>query len=118
MTGNTIDVQTTTIDEFCEEHKVMIDFIKIDIQGSEAKVFEGMKKSVELNSNLQIITEFYPNAIIDVGSSPENFLNALEQSHFVIKEIEERKSVQLKTLNKQKLIKKKNESTQLYCFRK
>lgn len=117
MKKNAIDIQTITLDEFCDKNSLRLDFIKMDIQGSEPKVFEGMKKLVASNPKIKIITEFYPLAIIDVGSSPEDFLNSLEQSGFRIKEIGEGKFVQLKPIKKEKLVKMKNKWPNLYCYK-
>lgn len=117
MTENTIEIETITLDEFCDENKVKMDFIKMDVQGSEPKVFEGMKKSISSNPKIKIITEFYPSAITDVGSSPQDFVNSLEESGFILKEITEDISSHLKPVSKEKLIKMKNKSPNLYCYK-
>ena len=117
MTENTIDVETITLDEFCEKHNLKFDFIKMDIEGSEPKAFEGMKKSVSSNPKIKIVMEFLPSAINDVGSSPEDFINSLEQSGFIIKEIDEDKLGKLKSIKKDELLKIKNKRPNLYCYR-
>ena len=51
-----IDIQTITLDEFCEKEKIKyLDFIKIDVQGAELDVLRGAKKSLE--NILSIVTE-------------------------------------------------------------
>lgn len=111
-----IQVKTITIDDFCERHNVKPDFIKMDIQGSEPKAFEGMKNIVSKNPEIKIITEVFPEAIDDVGSSTENFIDSLEKTGLTIKEIPEGFSKKLKPLDKQYLKKHKDYSPNLYCF--
>jgi len=111
-----INVETITIDYFCEKYNLKPDFIKMDIQGSEPKAFEGMKNTIASNQNIKIITEFFPSAITDVGSSTEKFLDNLEKIGFTIKELPEGIKEKLTSIDKQKLIKNKNISTNLYCY--
>lgn len=40
-------VSITTIDEFCFEHKLEPAFIKVDVEGAEAKVLKGARKTIE-----------------------------------------------------------------------
>ncbi len=47
---NLISVETLTIDDYCEQNQIKeIDLIKIDTQGFETKVLEGMKKILKEN---------------------------------------------------------------------
>jgi len=116
-TENIIRVNTITLDGFCEKNNVKADFIKMDVQGSEPKVFQGMKKLIAENPNLKIITEFYPEAIIDLGLSPKNFLEMLENAGFNIKQITDDANQSLRTINKIQLLQMKNEWPNLYCYK-
>jgi len=57
MNENYVEVKTTTIDDFCEKNELKINFLKMDIQGSEAKVFQGMKQTLKKSPNIKIITD-------------------------------------------------------------
>ena len=116
-TENIIKIKTISLDDFYEKNKVIADFLKMDVQGSEPKVFEGMKKLLKLNPNLKIITEFYPEAIVDLGLSPRNFLEMLENAEFTIREIPNDVNKPLRIINKTKLLKMKNEFPNLYCYK-
>jgi len=105
---NTVDVKVTSLDEFCnQENLKRVDFIKMDIEGSEPKVLEGMKKTLAANPNLKIISEFNKGAMLSVGASPENFINSLNEAGFIIEEIDENKPEKLIEITKEKLLGKK-----------
>jgi len=59
----------------------------MNIQGSEPKVFEGMKQTITKYPSIKIITKFYLSAIRDTDSSPEEYLADLEDHGFKIREI-------------------------------
>lgn len=53
----TIDIETTTIDAFCQEEGIReIDFLKVDVQGADLKVLQGATEILE-SSILAIQTE-------------------------------------------------------------
>jgi len=114
MRQDCIEVETTTLDEFCTKHDILPDFIKMDIQGSEPKALEGMKKVVLKNPNIKLLTEFYPSAIIDVDNSPKNFLEDLEKMGFSINRIPKKKESEY-SIKGELLKMKKNEYVNLFC---
>ena len=119
ISENSQNVKTTTIDKFCQEHNTKIDFIKMDVEGSEPKTLEGMKKVIAANPNLRIISEFHPDAITDVGSSPENYLRNIEQAGFRIHKISEKHLGKIEPATKNELLKIHGiaGSANLYCFK-
>jgi len=114
MEENFVEVKTTTIDEFCKKNELKINFLKLDIQGSEPKVLEGMKQTITKSPEIKIVTEFYPSAIRDTGSSPEDYLSNLEKYGFKICEIGNDKTMQ--PINRKKLLTMKDHKyTNLFC---
>ena len=59
-----------------------VDVIKIDVEGAEQSVFDGMKDMISKNNKLAIITEFYPKAIKSFGDSPEKYLKSFIDAGF------------------------------------
>jgi FkbM family methyltransferase len=56
----TVDVQTTTIDKFCEEKKIdHIDILKMDIQGGELAALKGAVKMLSRKRISYIYSEVY-----------------------------------------------------------
>lgn len=85
-------VRTDTLDSILEKygsHKV--DLIKMDIEGAEFLALEGMAKTLAINPELILFTEFYPQAIRRLGRSPLQFLKNLVKSGFFLSEIDENK---------------------------
>ncbi len=74
-----IKVPAVTLDHLAEQYKLSkIDFIKIDVEGVEPLILEGMNKILEKNPQLQMIVEYSPCMYSDAKSYTEylfsNFL--------------------------------------------
>ena len=77
--GPQIEVPTTTLDEAIGNQRV--DFIKMDIEGTEPKAIRGMNKVIRNNSQLKMIIEASTLGLADTSSSFEGYIKFL-QSHF------------------------------------
>ncbi|SVC01809.1 uncharacterized protein METZ01_LOCUS254663, partial [marine metagenome] len=64
-----------------------VDFIKIDVQGFEASVIEGLKSTLAQSEKLTLLTEFWPKGICDAGGDPEDFLNTLRKLGLTLHEL-------------------------------
>jgi FkbM family methyltransferase len=56
---NRIEVPSTTIDEYCQEHGISPNWIKVDAEGAEPLIVRGMRRLIE---------EQHPSAIIEFHS--------------------------------------------------
>jgi FkbM family methyltransferase len=72
-----IDIEVVTLDDYLRNKTDRVDVIKIDVEGAEALVFEGMKETLLKNQNIKIFLEFFPLLIEKMGSSPEDFAKYL-----------------------------------------
>src|SRR2546427_7480457 len=74
--GKSIPVVMTTIDQFVTEHGLSghICFIKIDVQGYELPVCQGLEKTLADNPRLVIALEYMPQAMIELGLAPSELL--------------------------------------------
>ena len=77
-----IDVESVTVDEYFKENDELINFIKIDSEGSEVKIINGMKQFLSRNQELVMMTEFFPFLIKKSGDEPNQYLKSLEKSGF------------------------------------
>ena len=103
-----IEVDCLTIDELLEINNLKtVDFIKIDVQGYEPKVFKGMKKVIKNSEKLILLTEFWPKGIFQAGENPKDFLRMLRKMEFQLFELKSNGSlILLKKENENRLIEK------------
>ena len=80
-----IEVDCLTVDELVYEKNIKnLDFVKIDVQGYEPKVFKGMRGIIKSSNKLILLTEFWPKGICEAGENPKDFLNSLRSMDFQI----------------------------------
>lgn len=87
---NEIEVQTLTVDDYLEKNvgDFKVDFIKMDIEGSESRAIKGMQKVLEKNKHLILMTEFWPNGFKEDNRDPRDFLEMLDKLNFKIYNID------------------------------
>ena len=85
--GASITIEVTSLDDYFKNTDYKIDVIKVDVQGSEMEVLEGMTNTINQNDNVKIITEFWPTGLQNSGSSPTGFLNKLIECGFALYQI-------------------------------
>ena len=59
----TVRVQGTSIDDYVGD--MPVDFVKIDIQGSEAPALFGMRRTIERNAGIKVVLEYCPPLVAD-----------------------------------------------------
>ena len=62
-----ITVDTISLDDFFKDKECPIDIIKVDVEGAEMAVLQGMATIIKNNENLKIFTEFYPALLQSSG---------------------------------------------------
>jgi len=76
------DIELQSIDDFIETTSFVPNFIKIDVQGAEYYVLEGMKKLLNSVSPLKLVIEFSPrNNTLTYGKFKKVLLN-LKKNNF------------------------------------
>lgn len=71
-----VDVDAVALDDVLPEK---VDFIKMDIDGSEPQALKGLIKTIERNPQLKMIIECYPEYIKRLGHNPEDMLAILDK---------------------------------------
>lgn len=79
----TRNIKTISLDDYFKSDN-KIDFIQMDIEGAEGLVFKGMKKLLKKNKRINILLEFWPEALREIGTSPVDFLKMIEKLGFKI----------------------------------
>ena len=84
-----VAVDAPSLDDYFARNPTRIDFLKMDIQGSECDAFNGMRKSLEQSPNITILTEFWPTGLKQAGVAPKDFLDEVKASGFMIYRLEQ-----------------------------
>jgi len=79
-----IEIETVKLEDYIKEK---VDFIKMDIEGSEVMAAKGMTSLFQKNQQIKIMTEFYPRLIEKSGENPLEFLKLLKKCGFSLNKI-------------------------------
>lgn len=81
--GEYEDIQAVTIDDFCDEHKIaQIDLMKIDVEGHEMDVLQGMAGCLRRQCVRHLFVEISGENLEKGGSSTEELCAFLEASGY------------------------------------
>ena len=87
-----LSVNTTTLDAFVEgEGWPNIDLLKIDVEGAELTVLDGMEQLNQRNPGLTLIIEYCPSLLQAAGVPPLDLLDKLTSMNFKICFADEKK---------------------------
>ncbi len=88
--AGSVEVETMTLDGFLEDEigDFRVDFIKTDTQGAEGLIFEGAERTLRRNRP-QIIMEFWPFGLRNMGTDPAELLRKIRDFGFTIRTIED-----------------------------
>jgi FkbM family methyltransferase len=77
-----IEVEVLPLDDLVQANE-RVDLVKIDVEGSELLVVEGMKRIIADNPELAIIAEYGPSHLQAAGISPEQWFSEFHKLGFV-----------------------------------
>ena len=84
-TYRSLEIETIALDDYFAVHQEYIDFVKIDAQGAEKRILQGMTKLLSGNKELKMIIEFQPELMRNLGSNePAELLRLLSAYGFRI----------------------------------
>ena len=79
--GDEIEVSVAPLDELVRPSE-RVDLVKIDVEGAELSVLEGMTRVITENPELSIIAEFGPSHLKTADVAPEKWLSAFQDRGF------------------------------------
>lgn len=80
-----INVEAITLDDFFDQQQARVDVAKIDAEGAEERVLNGMAGVIARSPSMVLFTEFHPSHLRAAGSSPEEFLRKLDTLGFAFR---------------------------------
>lgn len=77
-----IEITMARLDDFFAQHsdhaKTSVSLIKIDVQGAELLVLQGMQQTLRSNNYPPILVEYSPDDLAHAGTTPKDFFGAFE----------------------------------------
>ncbi len=85
-----VRVRTASIDSYFSGSSAVVDLVKMDTQGCEARIVAGMGGLLEANrGRLAMIVEFWPYGLEGAGDDAACLIRRLEPFEFRVREIDE-----------------------------
>jgi len=81
-------VQADTLDSICRSEGINeVDFLKVDVQGAEAKLFRGASSILSQSPDCIVMFEFWPYGLSSCGNKPQECLSLLQSLGFTLYEL-------------------------------
>ncbi len=77
-----LDVEALRLDDYAPIQGKKVDFIKVDTQGAEGIILEGMTQTIAANPKMVMVMEYTPSSLRAVGTDPADFLSKLQEMDF------------------------------------
>ena len=78
LSDGSVEVECVVLDTLLSTLGIAsLDLIKIDVQGFEAKVMAGLRETLRRSPKCVILSEFWPQGLLDAGSDPRRYLDYL-----------------------------------------
>ena len=88
LSDGSYSVEVSTIDSILSDLGVdAVDLIKMDVQGFEGQVLQGMRETIRRSKGLVMLTEFWPYGLASAGSKPAEILRDLESAGLTLYEV-------------------------------
>jgi FkbM family methyltransferase len=82
-----VEVETTTVDDVLGGREAGV--VKIDVEGGEIRVLEGMKETLALSNGTTMIVECYPHLLATAGASAAELVDRLKEFGFQVEIVDE-----------------------------
>jgi FkbM family methyltransferase len=101
--AESVVVKTTRLDTALQSEP-RVDVIKIDAEGAELSILQGMKATIANNPEIRILIEFAPIHLARANVTPEDFLEALKDLELEVSVVDDVTGA-LRTVPNQELVK-------------
>lgn len=87
--GGDVDVEAVRLDDYLAGKAGRVDLVKVDVEGAEPAVLDGMARTLEAHRGVRLVVEFAPDRVAAVGRDPRAYLDRFADQGFVIRLIDE-----------------------------
>lgn len=114
-----IQVPTLSVDEYCEINDITPEVMKIDVEGAERLVLEGMKGTLKKQDLLSIFLEVHPDLLpnSNEGQSLKYFTELLKKNNFKFYLFSDRRSEENTNLKKVNTLENIDQNRMVFCKR-
>lgn len=77
-----VDVEAVSLDDYFRDREPRIDFLKIDVQGAEGAIIEGMTETAARNPDMAMVLELSPPMVREFGLDPDAVVDRLVDQGF------------------------------------
>jgi len=85
-----VEVEAVRLDDYLKTDRGRIDFVKIDTEGAEGAILEGMQDTLRTNNDVRLLVEFFPMLLKSFGYDAGAVLSDLQSLGFEIRDVNER----------------------------
>jgi len=98
-----VKIKAIKLDDYVTQNNISVDFIKIDVQGHEEKVFLGAIKTLK-QFRPTILMEFDPRLLNNFSTDPEKFLKSFIDDNYILFILDDRHNKIIQTKVPQEVI--------------
>jgi FkbM family methyltransferase len=88
--SNQVSVPLVSIDSFLQKNPGPVSFVKIDVQGYELAVCQGMTDTLRQNPGIVIVLEFMPSAMRELGFESSHLIDLFVGQDFKVYQVHPR----------------------------
>jgi hypothetical protein len=79
-----VEVVAERFDDYWQQHGGPVHFVKIDVEGAEGFVLDGMTRILQDEPRLSILLEYAPERLVETGYEPRSLLDGLASQGYEI----------------------------------
>ncbi|MGO9493604.1 MAG: FkbM family methyltransferase [Terracidiphilus sp.] len=83
-------VSLVSVDNFLASRPGSVSFVKIDVQGYELAVCQGMQDMLQQNPDISVVLEYMPSAMRDLGFEPSHLIDFFAERGFRVYQVHSR----------------------------
>lgn len=84
-----VEVAAVTLDDYLKDFSGRVDVIKIDTEGAEGMILEGMQATLRRHEEARLLVEFFPKLLDSFGYDPAQVLAGLQSLGFEFRDLNE-----------------------------